>query len=92
MCFSLKTLMSIIRTGEPIQVELIDLVSYVIIFSNDLIQVVNFLTRIIGCDSHSPALLDLSTFSEESICLKCLLKELKPKLFKSKSFKNQPNI
>ena len=92
MCFSLKTLMSIIRTGEPIQVELIDLVSSVIIFSNDLIQVVNFLTRIIGCDSHSPALLDLSTFSEESICLKCLLKELKPKLFKSKSFKNQPNI
>ena len=92
MCFSLKTLMSIIRTGEPIQVELIDLVSSVIIFSNDLIQVVNFLTRIIGCDSHSPALLDLSTFSEESICLKCLLKELKSKLFKSKSFKNQPNI
>ena len=92
MCFSLKTLMSIIRTGEPIQVELIDLVSSVIIFSNDLIQVVNFLTRIRGCDSHSPALLDLSTFSEESICLKCLLKELKPKLFKSKSFKNQPNI
>ena len=92
MCFSLKTLMSIIRTGEPIQVELIDLVSYVIIFSNDFIQVVNFLTRIIGCDSHSPALLDLSTFSEETICLKCLLKELKPKLFKSKSFKNQPNI
>ena len=92
MCFSLKTLMSIIRTGEPIQVELIDLVSSAIIFSNDLIQVVNFLTRIIGWDSHSPALLDLSTFSEESICLKCLLKELKPKLFKSKSFKNQPNI
>ena len=92
MCFSLKTLMSIIRTGEPIQVELIDLVSSAIIFSNDLIQVVNFLTRIIGCDSHSPALFHLSTFSEESICLKCLSKELKPKLFKSKSFKNQPNI
>ena len=50
-------------------------------FSNDLIQVVNFLTRIIGCDSHSPALLDLSTFYGESICLKCLLKELKPKFF-----------
>ena len=29
---------------------------------------VNFPTRIPGCDSHSPALLDLLLFSESSIC------------------------
>ena len=51
---SLETLMSIIRTGLPILVELIDLVN-----SNDLTQMDNFPTRISDCHSHSPALLDL---------------------------------
>ena len=55
---SLETLTSIIRTGWPILVELI---------SNDLIQIVNFLTHIPGCDSHSPGLLDLFLSSDDSI-------------------------
>ena len=36
--------------------------------SNDLTQIVNFPTRIPGCDSHSPALLDLVLSSNASIC------------------------
>ena len=36
--------------------------------SNHLTQMVNFLTRIPDCDSHSPALLDLFIFSDASIC------------------------
>ena len=36
--------------------------------SNDLTQMVNFPTRITGCDSHSPALLDLFLSSDASIC------------------------
>ena len=36
--------------------------------SNDLIQMVNFPTRIPDCDSHSPALLDLFISSDASIC------------------------
>ena len=64
---SLKTLTSIIRTSLPILVELINLVNSVII-SNDLAQMVNFLTRIPDCDSHSPALLDLFLSSDASIC------------------------
>ena len=36
--------------------------------SNDLTQIVNFPTRIPGCDSHSPALLDLFLSSDASIC------------------------
>ena len=36
--------------------------------SNDLTQMVNFPTRIPGCDSHSPALLDLFISSDASIC------------------------
>ena len=36
--------------------------------SNDLIQMVNFLTWIPECDSHSPALLDLFLSSDASIC------------------------
>ena len=36
--------------------------------SNDLIQMVNFPTRIPDCDSHNPALLDLFISSETSIC------------------------
>ena len=58
LCLSLETLKFIIRTGVPILVELIDLVNFVIIFfiSYDLIQMVNFPTRIPDCDSHSPTL------------------------------------
>ena len=67
MCLSLETLTSIIRTALPILVELIDLVNSVII-SNDLTQIVNFLTRIPDCDSHSPALLDLFLSFDASIC------------------------
>ena len=36
--------------------------------SNDLTQIVNFLTRIPDCESHSPALLDLFISSDASIC------------------------
>ena len=64
MYVSLETLMSIIRTGLPIQVELIDL----LIISNDLTQTVNFPTQIPDCDSHSPALLDFFLSSDASIC------------------------
>ena len=48
--------------------ELINLANSVIIISNDLTQMVNFLTRISDCNSHSPALLDLFLFSDSSIC------------------------
>ena len=60
MCLSLETLKSIIRTGLPIPVELIDLVNFVIFFfiSNDLTQMVNFPTWIPDCDSHSPTVLN----------------------------------
>ena len=70
-CLSLGTLTSIIRTGLPILVEVIDLVNSVIIsviISNNLTQIVNFPTRIPDCDSHSPALLDLFLSSDASIC------------------------
>ena len=59
--------MSIITTGLPILVELIDLVNSVII-SNELTQMVNSPTQIPDCDSHSPALLDLFISSDASIC------------------------
>ena len=60
---------SIIMTGSPILVELIDLVnSYIFSISNDLTQMVNFPTRIPECDSHSSALLDLFLSSNASIC------------------------
>ena len=36
--------------------------------SNDLTQVVNFLTWITDCDSHSPALLDLFLSTDASVC------------------------
>ena len=70
MCLSLETLMSIIRTGLPILMELIDLVNscYNFSISNDLTQMVNFPTQIPDCDSHSPALLDLFISSDASIC------------------------
>ena len=67
MCLSLEILTSIIRTGLPILVELIDLVNSVII-SNELTQMVNSPTQIPDCDSHSPALLDLFLSSDASIC------------------------
>ena len=69
MFLSLETLTSIIRTGLPILVELIDLVnSYNFSISNDLTLMVNFPTRIPDCDSHSLALLGLFLFSDASIC------------------------
>ena len=67
MFLSLKTLKSIIRTGLPILMELIDLVNFVII-SNYLTQVVNFPTRIPDCDFQSPALLDVFLSSDGSVC------------------------
>ena len=67
MCLSLETLTSIISTGLPILVELIDLVNSVII-SNELTQMVNSPTQIPDCDSHSPALLDFFLSSDASIC------------------------
>ena len=69
MYLSLETLTSIIRTGLTILVELIDQVkSYNFSISNNLTQMVNFPTWIPDCDSHSPALLDLSISSYASIC------------------------
>ena len=61
---------SIIRTGLPILVELIDLVNSCCNFSisNDLTQMVNFPNRIPDSDSHGPALLDLFLTSDASIC------------------------
>ena len=67
MFLSLETLTSIIRTGLPILVELINLVNSVIT-SNDLAQMVNFPMLIPDCDSHSPALLDSFLSSDASIC------------------------
>ena len=67
MYLSMETLTSIIRTGLPILVELIDLCHNFSI-SNDLTQIVNFPTWIPDCDSHSPALLDLVLSSDSSIC------------------------
>ena len=63
--FSLETLTSIMRTGLPILVELIDLTNSI---SNDLTQMVKFLTQISDCDSHSPALLDFFLSPDASIC------------------------
>ena len=56
MFLTLKTLMSIIKTG--------------LLISNDLTQMVNFPTQIPDCDSHSPALLDFFLSSDASICSK----------------------
>ena len=67
MFLSLETLTSIIRTGLPILVEMIDLVNSVIIISNDLTQMANVATRIPDCDSHCPALLDFFLSSNPSI-------------------------
>ena len=63
MCLSFETFMSIIRTVQPILVELTDLE-----LSNNLPWMVNFPIWIPNCDSHSPALLDLFISSDASIC------------------------
>ena len=55
--------MSIIRTGVPILIELIDPVN-----SNDLTQMFNFPSLIPDCDSHSSALLDLFISSGAITC------------------------
>ena len=58
MCLSLGTLTSIIRTGYSGGTDR----------PGDLIQIVNFPTRIPNCDSQSPALLDLFISFDASIC------------------------
>ena len=68
MFSSLEALTSMIRTGLPILMELIDLVNSIIIFLYDLTQMVNFPTQIPDCDSHSSALLELFVSSDTSIC------------------------
>ena len=70
MPLSLETLTSIIKTGLPILVELIDLVNFFIYFfiSNDLTQMVNFPTRILDRGPHSLPLLDFFLSSDASIC------------------------
>ena len=65
----LETLTSIIRTGLPILVELIDLVNFVVIFLSQmtLLRWLTFLLRF-QTDSHSPVVLDLFLSSDASIC------------------------
>ena len=65
MCLSLETSTSIIRTDEPILVELIDLVNSVVDF---LCQMANFPTWILDYDSHSSAFLDFFLSFDNSIC------------------------
>ena len=61
--------MSIIRTGLPILVELIDLVNSAdFSISNEFTQMVNFPSGIPVFDCHSPALFDLCLSSDTSIC------------------------
>ena len=67
ICFTLVTLMSIIRNGYPILVELISGEPCYNLISSDLTQMINFPTRICDCDSQSPALLDFLS-SDASIC------------------------
>ena len=71
MFLSLETLTSIIRTGLPILysggTDRPGELCYNFSISNDLTDMVNFLTRIPDCDSHSPALLDFF-LSDASIC------------------------
>ena len=45
-----------------------DKLCYNLSISNDLTQMVNFVTRIPDCDSHSPGLFDLFIFSDASVC------------------------
>ena len=69
MFLSLETLTSIIRTGLPILVKLIDLVNTVIILLSQM-TLLSWLTFLYGSqtDSHSPALLDLFLSFHPSIC------------------------
>ena len=69
MFLSLEILRSIIRTGLPILVELINLVNSVIIFLSQ-ITLIRWLTFQRGSQTvtHSPALLDLLLSSDASIC------------------------
>ena len=68
MFLSLEILRSIIRTGLPILVELINLVNFVIIFLSQ-ITLIRWLTFQRGSQTvtHSPALLDLFLSSDTSI-------------------------
>ena len=70
MCFSLKTLISIIRTGLPILVELIDLDRSVIISLPpiSLLKSLNFLLGSLTV-TLSPALLDFLLSSDTSVVL-----------------------
>ena len=61
---SFENLTSIVRTGLPILVELIDLVNSFL----SQTTLIRWLTRIPDCDFHSPALLDLFLSSDASIC------------------------
>ena len=68
MFLSLQTLISIIRTGFPILVELIYLVNSIVICISQM-TLLRWLTFLLpDCDSHSPALLDLYFSSDTSIC------------------------
>ena len=69
MFLSLETLKSIIRTGLPILVELINLVDSVIIFLSQMTSL-RWLTFLLGSqtDYHNPALLDLFLTSAASNC------------------------
>ena len=69
MCQSLETLTFVIRTGQPIPVELIDLLSSVIIFLSkiNLLSWLTFLLRSLSL-THSAALLDLFFPSDAGIC------------------------
>ena len=69
ICLFLETLTSIIRTGLPILVELINLVNSVIIFLSQT-NLLTWLTFRLGyqTDSQRPPLLDLFLSSDVSIC------------------------
>ena len=64
---SLDTLMSIIRTGLPILLELIDLVNADINFLSQT-TLLRWLTLLLGSQTVCPALLDLFVSSDTSIC------------------------
>ena len=68
MLLSLETLTSIIRTGLPVLVELIDLVNSVIIFLSQM-AICRWLTFLLGSQTVilSPALLDLFLSSDATI-------------------------
>lgn len=75
MYLSLENLTAIIRTGQPIPVELLSLVNFVT-FSNNSIRMVNVSTGFSECCSQSPILLDLFNFSDPSICFAVALPPL----------------